>query len=91
MRMPDSYARPNSEFWKEWQIVILATKYTLSRYREHCISFTVNEELQTEAKRAQKHRDKDKSTKMAVPTAPTVKTAEKVERVQTFPPLIIPQ
>lgn len=43
--MPDSYARPNSGFWKEWQIVILATKYTLSRYREHCISFTVNEEI----------------------------------------------
>lgn len=89
--MPDSYARPNSGFWKEWQIVILATKYTLSRYREHCISFTANEELRTEAKRAQKHRDKDKSTKMAAPTAATVETAERVEPVQKFPPLIIPQ
>ena len=89
--MPDSYARPNSGFWKEWQIVVLATKYTLSRYREHCISFTVNEELRTEAKRAQKYCDKDKPIKMAVPTAPTVKTAKKVEVSGNFPPLIIPQ
>ncbi len=89
--MPDSYARPNSGFWKEWQIVILATKYTLSRYREHCISFTTNEELRTEAKRSEKYRDKNKSTKMAALTAPTVKTAERVEPVQKFPPLIIPQ
>ena len=89
--MPDSYARPNSGFWKEWQIVILATKYTLSRYREHCISFTVNEELRTEAKRAEKYRNKENVTKMAAPTAPTAETAEKVEPVQKFPPLIIPQ
>lgn len=86
MRMPDSYARPNSGFWKEWQIVILATKYTLSRYREHCISFTTNEELRTEAKRAEKHRNKK-----AALTAPTIKTAERVEPVQKFPPLIIQQ
>ena len=89
--MPDSYARPNSGFWKEWQIVILATKYTLSRYREHCISFTANEELLTETKRAEKYRNKDKATKMAVPTALTVKTAKKVEVSGNFPPLIIPQ
>lgn len=57
--MPDSYARPNSCFWKEWQIVMLATKYTLSRYREHCISFTVNEELRFEASRAEKYRNKE--------------------------------
>lgn len=60
--MPDSCGRPNSGFWKEWQIVILATKYTLSRYREHCISFTVNEELKIEAKRAEKYRNKEKET-----------------------------
>ena len=87
--MPDSYARPNSGFWKEWQIVILATKYTLSRYREHCISFTVNEELRTEAKRAEKYRKKE--TKTAAPTAATAETAEKVEVSGNFPPLIIPQ
>lgn len=87
--MPDSYARLNSGFWKEWQIVILATKYTLSRYREHCISFTANEELLTETKRAEKYRNKDKSTKMAADCANS-QDRQKVERVQTFPPLIIP-
>lgn len=60
--MPDSYARPNSVFWKEWQIVIFATKYTLSRYREHCIKFTVNEELRLEASRSEKYRNKEKET-----------------------------
>lgn len=87
--MPDSYARPNSGFWKEWQIVILATKYTLSRYREHCISFTVNEELRTEAKRAEKYRKKEAKT--AAPTAATVETAKRVEVSGNFPPLIIPR
>ena len=84
--MPDSYARPNSGFWKEWQIVILATKYTLSRYREHCISFTANEELRTEAKRAKKYRDKNKSTKMAALTAPTAMTAQRWKISESFHP-----
>ena len=89
--MPDSYARPNSKFWRDWQIVMMATKYTFSHYKPHSIAFTTNEELKTEAKQSEKYRNKDKATKMAVPTAPTVKTAEKVEPVQKFPPLIIPQ
>ena len=84
--MPDSYARPNSGFWKEWQIVILATKYTLSRYREHCISFTVNEELRTEAQRAEKYRNKENVTKMAAPTAPTAETAERWNPCKSFHP-----
>lgn len=60
--MPDSCGRPNSGFWKEWQIVMWATKHTLSRYRNHCIHFTVNEELKVEAKRAEKYRNKEKET-----------------------------
>lgn len=83
--MPDSYARPNSGFWKEWQIVILATKYTLSRYREHCISFTVNEELRTEAKRAEKYR-----VKKAADCANS-QDRQEVEIMGKFPPLIIPR
>ena len=89
MRMPDSYARPNSGFWKEWQIVVLATKYTLSRYREHCISFTPNEELRTEAKRAEKYRNKENVTKKAADRSNS-HNRQKVESIAKFPPLIIP-
>ena len=60
--MPDSCGRPNSGFWKEWQIVMWATKHTLSRYKSHCIYFTVNEELKIEAKRAETYRNKEKET-----------------------------
>lgn len=60
--MADHSSRPNSWFWKDWQIVIMATKYTLSRYKSHCIYFTVNEELKIEAKRAEKYRNKEKET-----------------------------
>lgn len=56
--MGDCSTRPNSWFWRDWQIVMMATKYTLSRYKSHCIYFSANEELQTEAKRAQKYRNK---------------------------------
>ena len=70
---------------------MMATKYTFSHYKPHSIAFTTNEELKTEAKRSEKYRNKDKATKMAVPTAPTVKTATKVEVSGNFPPLIIPQ
>ena len=56
--MPDDYRRPNSPFWKDWEIVMMATKYTFSHYRNHCIRFTVNEELLAEASRAEKHRKK---------------------------------
>ncbi len=89
--MPDSYARPNSKFWRDWQIVMLLTQYTFSRYQEHNIKFTVNEELRTEAKRAEKYRNKENAIKMAAPTAATAETAEKVENIGKFPPLIIPQ
>ena len=61
MTMPDSYARPNSKFWRDWQIVMLLTQYTFSRYREHNIKFTVNEELRGEAKRAEKYRNKERT------------------------------
>lgn len=39
-----------------------ATKHTLSRYKSHCIYFTVNEELKIEASRAEKYRNKEKET-----------------------------
>lgn len=60
--MPDSYARPNSKFWKDWQIVMMATKYTFSRYRKHRIEITTNAELALEASRAEKYRNKEKET-----------------------------
>lgn len=60
--MPDSCGRPNSKFWKDWQIVMMATKYTFSRYRKHHIEITTNEELRTEARRAEKYRNKEKET-----------------------------
>lgn len=47
---------------REWEFVMMATKYTFSRYRSHCIQFTVNEELQIEAKRSEKYRNKAKET-----------------------------
>lgn len=59
--MPDNYKRPGSPFWRDWEIVIMATKHNLSRYRKHCIYFTVNEELHVEASRAEKYRNKEKT------------------------------
>lgn len=82
--MADHSTRPNSWFWRDWQIVMMATKYTLNRYKSHCIYLTANEDLRTEAKRAEKYR-----VKKAADCANS-QTAEKVEPVQKFPPLIIP-
>ena len=59
--MPDSYKRRSSSFWQDWEIVMLATRETLRHYRDHCIHFTVNEELKIEAKRAEKYRNKEKT------------------------------
>ena len=60
--MPDSYRRRNAAIWRDWEIVMMATKYTFSHYRKHHIEITTNEELRTEARRAEKYRNKEKET-----------------------------
>lgn len=84
--MPDDYRRPTSAFWDEWRVVMLATQATLSRYRAHCIRFTVNPVALAEATRQSEFKHRKKAADCA-----NSQTTERVEPVQKFPPLIIPQ
>lgn len=73
-------------FWSEWEAVTERTRNLLKRYADHCIFFTVNPVLLKDAMHQQDERNKRKK---AADRANS-QDRQKVERVQTFPPLIIP-
>lgn len=84
----DAIKRDRSNlFWSEWETVTERTRHLLKRHTGHSIMLTVDPCALSYAERQYKYQHKRK----AAPTAATVKTAEKVEPVQKFPPLIIPQ
>ena len=86
--MPDAIKRTaDNVFWTEWAAVTAHTRELLRMYEDHDIVLTVNARKLAEAIHQQDVRNKEK----AALTAPTAKTAEKVENIGKFPPLIIPQ
>ena len=83
--MPDDYRRPTSAFWEEWRTVMLATQATLSRYRSHCIRFTVNPVALAEATRQSEFKQRKKAVDRA-----NSHNRRGMEMTESFPPLIIP-
>ena len=83
--MPDDYRRPTSAFWREWEAVMIATQAILSRYRSHCIRFTVNPVALAEATRQSEFKQRKKAVDRA-----NSHNRRGVEIKESFPPLIIP-
>ena len=73
-------------FWSEWEAVTKRTRNLLKRRTGHCIMLTADPELLKDSQVHQRWKDRHKK---AVDCANS-QDRQKVERVQTFPPLIIP-
>lgn len=84
--MPDAIKRTaDNVFWTEWAAVTAHTRELLRMYEDHDIVLTVNARKLAEAIHQQDVRNKEKAADRA-----NSQDRQKVERVQTLPPLIIP-
>lgn len=72
-------------FWSEWEAVTERTRHLLKRHTDHSIMLTVDPLALSYAERQYKYQHKRKAADRA-----NSQDRQKVERVQTFPPLIIP-
>ena len=73
-------------FWSEWEAVTKRTRNLLKRHTDHSIILTVDPVLLRDSINHQQWKNRHKK---AADRANS-QDRQKVERVQTFPPLIIP-